>query len=89
MRSSHSADLGGATLLALSLGGIVLAFATADPEVQVFSPAGPWLLAGSVVFAGLFWWRQRRAPAPLIPPGALGHRSAWGALLVSFFIGSR
>ena len=49
---SHSADLARATLLALSLAGVVLAFATADPEVQVFSPAGPWLLAGSVVFAG-------------------------------------
>lgn len=85
---SHAADLGGAVLLALSLSGIVLAFATADPEVQVFSPAGPWLLLASAAFAGLFWLRQRRAASPLIPRGALSHRSAWGALLVGFFVGS-
>ena len=36
-----SADLLGAALLALALAGIILAFATADPEVAVFSPAGP------------------------------------------------
>ena len=36
-------DLLGATLLALALAGIVLAFATADPEREVMAPAGPWL----------------------------------------------
>ena len=34
----------GAALLAAAWPGVILAFATADPEVQVFSPAGPWLL---------------------------------------------
>ena len=38
-------------LLALALAGVILAFATADPEVSVFSPAGPWLLLGSAVAA--------------------------------------
>jgi len=84
----RSADLMGAALLGLALAGVVLAFATADPEVQVFSPAGPWLLVGSVLAAGLFWWRQRVADQPLIPPGALRDRGAWGALLVSFFVGA-
>jgi MFS family permease len=82
------ADLIGATLLGLSLAGIVLAFATADPEVQVFSAAGPWLLAGSVIFAGLFGWRQRIAPRPLVPLGALSADAAWGSLAVSFFVGA-
>jgi MFS family permease len=84
----QSADLTGATLLGLSLAGIVLAFATADPEVQVFSPAGPWLLLGSAVCAGLFWWRQRRAVHPLVPVGSMSARPAWGSLAVSFLVGS-
>ncbi len=83
-----SADLIGAGLLGLALAGVVLAFATADPEVQVFSPLGPWFLAGSAVAALLFVWRQRVATHPLIPRRALADRPAWGAVLVSFLIGS-
>jgi MFS family permease len=83
-----SADLVGAGLLCLALAGIVLAFATADPEVQVFSRLGPWFLGGSVVAAALFWWRSRVATTPLIPRSALSNRPAWGAVVVSFLIGS-
>ena len=36
------ADLVGALLLAVALGGVILAFATADPKVEVFSPRGRW-----------------------------------------------
>jgi MFS family permease len=82
------ADLPGAGLLALSLGGIILAFATADPEVSVFSPMGPWLLAGSAVAAVAFWWRNRRTANPLLPRGAFARTPAWGALAVSFFVGA-
>ncbi len=82
------ADLPGAALLALALGGIILAFASADPEVQVFSPAGPWLLAGSAIAAAGFWWRTRRAEHPLVPHGAFARTPAWGALAVSFFVGA-
>jgi MFS family permease len=85
---ARSADLPGAALLGLALAGIVLAFATADPEVQVFSPAGPYYLAGSAVATGLFVWRQRVAPAPLIPRAALSRTAAWGSIVVSFFVGS-
>jgi MFS family permease len=85
---SSRVDLLGAGLMSLSLAGVVLAFATADPSVQVFSPTGPWYLAGSLLAAILFGWRQRVAAAPLVPHGALRARSAWGSLVVSFFIGS-
>ncbi|MEJ7629896.1 MAG: MFS transporter [Nocardioidaceae bacterium] len=61
---ARSADLPGAALLGLSLAGIVLAFATADPEVQVLSPAGPWLLGASGAAALGFVVRQRRASVP-------------------------
>jgi MFS transporter, DHA2 family, triacylglyceride efflux pump len=82
------ADLPGALLLAGALAGIILAFATADPQVQVFSPAGPYLLAGSVACAALFVWRQARAREPLIPRGTLRATPAWGAVLVSALVGA-
>jgi hypothetical protein len=85
---TSSADLVGATLLGVALGGVVLAFATADPQVQVFSTLGVWFLLVTVVSTCLFWWRQRTASAPLIPRGALTARPAWGSVAVSFFIGA-
>jgi len=84
----HETDLLGALMLALGLGAIIIAFASAEPESTVISPNAPVLLPlAAIAFAG-FVWRQRRAPAPLIPRGALTSRQAWGALVVSFFIGS-
>ncbi len=87
-RSVREADLLGAALLSVALGGIILAFATANPEVQVFSPAGPWYLALAALAAVLFALHNRRSTAPLIPHGAFAQRPAWGSLLVSFFVGS-
>jgi MFS family permease len=86
--SARQADLVGAGLLAVVLSGIILAFATADPEVQVFSDAGPWWLGLAAVAAVLFALHQRRARDPLVPRGAFRERPAWGALLVSFFVGA-
>ncbi|MDQ6525334.1 MFS transporter [Nocardioides sp. LHD-245] len=82
-----AADLLGASLLAVVLGGIVLAFATADPEVAVFSPQGPWFLTGSAVGVVLLFLHLRRAPAPIVPRGTLRPVPAWGALAVSFLVG--
>ena len=81
-------DLVGAVLLAVALAGVILAFATADPAVSVFSPAGPWYLAMSVVAAVAFGWRNRTSSHPLVPHRSLGATPAWGALLVSFFVGA-
>ncbi|MEU4194302.1 MFS transporter [Kribbella sp. NPDC026611] len=80
-------DLVGALLLALALAGVVLAFATADPERELMSPAGPWLLVGAAVFAVAFVLWQRRTSAAIIPRGLLAAAPAWGSLLVSFLIG--
>lgn len=82
------ADLVGALLLAAALAGVILAFATADPKIQVFSDQGWWFLLGSAVASVLFVLHLRRAAAPLVPRGALRRTPAWGALLVSFFIGA-
>jgi MFS family permease len=84
----RGSDLLSGLMLALALAGVILAFATADPEVQVFSPAGPWLLVGSALAAAGFWYRNRSVPNPLVPPGALRRTPAWGAMVVSFFVGS-
>jgi len=86
--SMREADLVGAGLLSVALGGIILAFATADPEVQVFSPAGPWYLGIAAVAGVLFALHNRRAAAPLVPHGAFAQVPAWGSVLVSFFVGA-
>ncbi len=85
---ARQADLVGAGLLALVLSGIIVAFATADPEVAVFSPAGPYLLLGSAVAAVAFVLHARRTANPLVPHGVFTATPAWGALAVSFFIGA-
>ncbi|WP_199521446.1 MFS transporter [Jiangella anatolica] len=84
----RAADLPGALLLGVALGGIVLTFATADPAVELMADSGPWLLAGSAVALAAFGWRQRRAAAPLVPSAAVRATAAWGALVVSLFVGA-
>ena len=81
-------DIIGAVLLALALAGVIVAFATADPEVQLISAAGPWLLLGSAVAAVAFWRRNATVANPLVPVGTLRATPAWGAMVVSFFVGS-
>jgi MFS family permease len=88
VRTLREADVLGALFLALALAGVILAFATADPKVQVFSDQGVWYLVGSVLAALAFVLHVRRSPAPLVPAGALRRTPAWGAMLVSFFIGA-
>ncbi len=84
----READLTGALLLAVSLAGVILAFATADPRIQVFSDQGLWYLLGAAVAAAAFAVHLARAEAPLVPRGALGRTPAWGSMLVSFFVGA-
>ena len=86
-RAAVDADLVGAALLALALGGIVLAFASADPEVAVFNPKGGWFLIGSGFAAAAFVVHLFRADAPIIPRAALAAVPAWGSLVVSFLVG--
>ena len=86
--AAREADLVGAFFLAVALAGVILAFATADPKVEVFAPAGTWYLLGAAVAAVAFVLHLRRDEAPLVPRGALSSRPAWGALAVSFFVGS-
>jgi MFS family permease len=85
---AREADLTGALLLAAALSGVILAFATADPRIEVFSDRGLWYLLGAAVAAVAFAVHLRRAEAPIIPTGALSRTPAWGSLAVSFFVGA-
>ena len=78
----------GALLLAGALAGLVLTFATADPQVSVVSPQAPGLLAGSALAAVGFVVRQRTARIRLIPAGTLQETAAWGALVVNLLVGA-
>lgn len=85
---ARDTDISGALLLTTGLGAVILTFASAEPESAAISDQAPWLIPLAVVaFAG-FAVRQRRAPRPLVPRGALRARPAWGALVVSFFVGA-
>jgi MFS family permease len=81
------ADLPGAFLLAAILGCVVVVFSTADPSKQVVASSAPLVGPVAVVLIGLFYWRQRQARVPLIQPGALAARPAWGALAVNLALG--
>jgi MFS family permease len=87
-RSVREADLAGSLFLAAALAGVILAFSTADPRVEVFAPRGRWYLLGAAVATCVLLWHLRTEETPLVPRGALRRTPAWGALLVSFFIGA-
>jgi len=87
-RALHEVDLAGSLLLAVALGGVVLAFATADPKVELVSPQGGWYLLGAAVAAVAFALHARHAEHPLVPVGMLRGRAAWGSLLVSLLVGA-
>ncbi|TCJ30882.1 MFS transporter [Nocardioides jejuensis] len=84
----RQADVVGALLLATVLGGIVLAFATAEPAVQLFAPQGHWYLLGAGVALVALAVHLRRSQRPLVDPRSLRERPAWGALVVSFLVGA-
>ncbi|VXB38150.1 MFS transporter [Nocardioides sp. AX2bis] len=87
-RTARAADLVGATYLAVALGGVILAFATADPAIELFAEQGWWYLLGSAMATVALVVHLRRAADPLVPRGALRARPAWGAAVVSFFVGA-
>ena len=88
LRVMREADLTGALLLAAALSGVILAFATADPRIEVFSDQGLWYLLGAAVATVAFALHLVHADAPLVPRGALRRTPAWGSMLVSLLIGA-
>lgn len=87
-RSMREADLLGALFLAAALAGVILAFATADPAVELFNDQGWWYLSASAISTIAFVVHVRRTETPLVPRRALRRTAAWGSILVSFFVGA-
>ncbi len=85
---ARDTDISGALLLTTGLGAVILTFASAEPESAAISDQAPWLIPVAVVAFVGFAIRQRRAARPLVPRGALAAKPAWGALVVSFFVGA-
>ena len=85
---ARDTDIVGALLLTTGLGAVILTFASAQPESAAISGQAPWLVPIAIAAFVGFAMRQRRAVRPLIPRGALGATPAWGALVVSFFVGA-
>ncbi len=85
---AYEIDLLGAALLTLTLGMVVLTFATADHETAGISPLAPVFIPIGVVALLGFIWRQKTASAPLIARGTLNEKPAWGSILVSLFVGA-
>jgi len=85
---ARQTDLWGAAALTVALGAVIVAFAGAEPETAALSSDALVLLPIAAVALGLFVWRGRRAAHPLIPRGALRATPAWGAIVLSFLVGS-
>lgn len=81
-------DLPGAALLAGVLGCVVVVFSTADPRRQLVASSTPVLAPLGVLLLVAFVIRQRRAPDPLLAPGLLRPRAAWGSLVVNLTLGA-
>ncbi|SEL75238.1 Major Facilitator Superfamily protein [Blastococcus sp. DSM 46786] len=86
-RLAREVDVVGSLLAVVSLGALVWAFAAADPAREVV--AHGWVLVPLAVVAGaLFVLHERRTAEPVLPLAALRPVGAWGALLVSLFVGA-
>lgn len=81
-------DVWGAAALTVALGAVIVTFASAEPETAALSEDAFVLLPLAAVAVAVFVWRGRRAEHPLIPRGALAATPAWGAIVVSFFVGA-
>ena len=73
-------DLPAAGLLSVALGGVVLAFATAEPERAALSPDAEWYLTAAALAGIGFVVRNARGRHPVVPPKA---RSAGAPPLAS------
>ena len=85
---ARGADWSGALLLGAALGCVIVAFAAADPAVQVLAPAAAGVLPAAALLVVLFVLRERRARDPLVPLGAVADRAAWGSLLTNLAVGA-
>lgn len=77
----------GALLVGVSLGSLVLTFATSDPSREVIADDASLLLPVGLLAAVLFVIHERRHPDPLISLRIFRDRIAAGALLTNLALG--
>lgn len=87
-RLAGTVDVGGAALVAVALGCIIVTFSTADPSRQVMVSFGPELLALAALALAAFVWHERRTPDPLVEFAQFRDRAAVGALASSLCLGA-
>jgi MFS family permease len=83
-------DLFGALCIAVTLGSLVLTFASANPQREVLGPWGWTLVPLAMVSVAAYLWRHRTAHDPLVARGLLATRGGSKvvpALLVSTLVG--
>ncbi len=78
----------GALLVALVLGCIIVAFASADPQRGVVGDSAPVLLPAAAILAALFVVRELRTTEPLVDLRALRDRAAVGSLVTNLAVGA-
>ena len=84
----HRVDWPGAVLVALVLGAVVTAFASADSRTSAVGGAAPFLLPAAAVLTVLFAIHELRTADPLIDLRALRDRAAAGSLLTNLAVGA-
>ena len=83
-------DLFGALCIAVTLGSLVLTFASANPQREVLGPWGWTLVPLAMVSVAAYLWRHRTARDPLVASGLMATRGGSKvvpALLVSTLAG--
>ncbi|MQA01441.1 MAG: MFS transporter [Streptosporangiales bacterium] len=87
VRRRHRIDVGGAVLLVLWTGPLVLVLLSAGTRWPWASWPTYLALGGCVVALVLFVVRERRASEPMLPPWVFGSRVTAGANLASLCVG--
>ncbi len=87
-RGLHRLDWIGGALVALVLGCVVVAFASADPQRAVVGDSAPVLLPAAAVLTALFVLRELRTADPLVDLRALRDRAAVGSLVTNLAVGA-
>ncbi|MDQ6856596.1 MAG: MFS transporter [Candidatus Dormibacteraeota bacterium] len=78
----------GAVLVALVLGCIIVAFASADPQRGVVGDSAPVVLPAAAILAALFVVRELHTAQPLVDLRALRDRAAAGSLITNLAVGA-
>ncbi len=86
-RSPHKVDWGGAALLSVAVASLLLATVWGGVQYPWASAQIVGLFSSSVIFGGLFIWRERHAAEPIIPLTLFKNQTIRISSLLSFVFG--